>query len=68
MDNQLRKAVEESDPKGELRDIAWSSCFVQRSEGRRFQPRKWKILVCLRADSTFQPYYWQNHGYMEAEE
>ncbi|MBQ0149368.1 MAG: hypothetical protein KBT08_01995, partial [Bacteroidales bacterium] len=30
VDNQMQKAVEESDPKGELRDIAWSRCFVQR--------------------------------------
>ena len=62
VDNQMRKAVEESDPKGGLRDIAWSRCFVQRSEGRQLQTRKWQILVCLRADSTFQTRIQQKRG------
>ncbi|MCQ2163859.1 MAG: hypothetical protein MJZ04_01650, partial [Bacteroidales bacterium] len=43
VDNQMRKAVEESDPKGELRDIAWSRCFVQRSEGQQSQTKNRQI-------------------------
>ncbi|MBQ0149475.1 MAG: hypothetical protein KBT08_02530, partial [Bacteroidales bacterium] len=49
VDNQMRKAVEESDPKGELRDIAWSRCFVQRSEGRH---RKVSGTIIEFADAT----------------